>query len=128
MFRLIASLLMIALLLNMLPLVPCSAPNVGAGISDREHALSGIPDCCKDGMCPMHRQQKSQLNVTGDEKCRCAISSRDSVMLTAVAQAPAIVNGDGIGIELIALATTERTLVQRPLYPDLPLDPPPPRS
>ena len=129
MFRLIASVLMIPLLLNILPLVPCSPPNnVGGGIRDREDALSEIPDCCKHGMCPMHRQQKSQRGVTGDEKCRCAISSGGSVMLTGVAQAPAILNGDGIGIELIALAGAERTLVQRPLYPDLPLDPPPPRS
>jgi len=127
-FRLIALLLMIPLLLNMLPLVPCSPPNVGAGISDREDALSEVPDCCKHGMCPMHVQQKSELGVTGDEKCRCAISSRDSVMLTGVVQAPAILNGDGIGIELIALAAAERTPVQRPLCPDLPLDPPPPRS
>ena len=124
MFRLTASLLMLAILVNTLPLFPCAAGNVAIRTSEQEPPCD--PDCAKDAMCPMHRPEKPKPNA-GD-KCECELSAPGSATtLTSLEQAPAIFTGTRISIG-IASSPVDSTISRTPLHTHLAVETPPPRA
>src|SRR5690242_9738262 len=89
---------------------------------------SGVPDCCKNGICPYHREHPPHVHTPPpNPDCTCHMSANTSVV-AAASQVPAVyTQRDG---EFVVLSASYLVLPSKVSSgaPDLAVLTPPPRS
>ena len=118
--------LLIALMANCAWIIGCqsgSAQNPVASETDD----SNVPDCCRNGICPYHREHPPQPSPSHSD-CICHLSA-DSILMVSTAQIPAVHSYAALGVT--TFSPTESGLASfspRSISLALPVLTPPPRS
>jgi hypothetical protein len=124
--RSLASFLIIPVLLNSGPVMQC-ASSVFSMLNEIAQAQSGVPDCCKNGMCPMHHHHGDSQQSSEDPKCPCQVASQPTVANLVLAQTPAISTNPTGAVQLTTAGWNEDSLTPHTLHMTLTIEPPPPR-
>jgi len=124
--RSIASALLMAVLLNSGPAIQCEG-SLFAMLDHIASAQSDVPDCCKNGMCPMHHHHGDSDGSAEEHDCICKVAAQSTVMAMILSQAPAIGTAPSVGIEVAAARWSDDAVVPPTLHSSLSIEPPPPR-
>jgi hypothetical protein len=124
--RSIASLLLLPLLVNSAPVLQC-AGSLFAMLDHIASAQSDVPDCCKNGMCPMHHHHGDSDGSAEEHDCICKVASQSTVVALMMSQAPAIGTAPSAVIEVAAARWSDDELIRPTLHTSLSIEPPPPR-
>jgi len=96
-------------------------------LNEIAQAQSDLPDCCKNGMCPMHHHHRDSQQSSKDPKCPCQVASQSTVADLILAQTPAISTKPAGAVQLTVAGWNEDFLTPRTLHTPLTIEPPPPR-
>jgi hypothetical protein len=119
--------LLIVLFSNSAWIVGCTTVEK-AGASAAAADDSDVPDCCKNGICPYHREHPQHVHTPpADTDCTCHMSANTSA-LTATSQVPAVYPLQHDEFAVLSASYLPVLLDVFAGAPDLAILTPPPRS